>query len=181
MQNTLIRMSSMEEVEQWRRSIHAAPDTRRRNRGGHRQPFGLRGHMDAVLKKGNGEIFVLHKPNLIVDDGVDLIADALGKPSSRPNVISHIAIGTDNTAAATTDTALNTELARAAATYAHTAGTATFTMAATFAAGTGTGALVEAGVLNAASTGTLLNRVVFSVINKGASDSLTQTFTFTIS
>ena len=171
--NELIHLNSMEEVEQWRASVHG-------KRPRH-DAVKITGHMDLVLKLGKGGFITLHKPNLIVDGGVDLIADALGKPSSRPGVISHIAIGTDNTAAASTDTALGTEVARAAATYAHTSSTATFTMAATFAAGTGTGALVEAAVLNAASSGTMLNRVVFSVINKGSGDSLTQTFTFTIS
>ena len=46
---------------------------------------------------------------------------------------------------------------------------------------TGTGAITEAGILNAASAGTLLCRTVFSVINKGASDSMTVTWTITIS
>jgi hypothetical protein len=50
---------------------------------------------------------------------------------------------------------------------------------ATFPAGTGTGALTEAAILNAASAGTMLNRVVFSVINKGALDSLTITWKIT--
>lgn len=43
---------------------------------------------------------------------------------------------------------------------------------ATFAAGTGTGALTEAGIFNASSAGTMLNRVVFATVNKGASDTL---------
>jgi len=51
---------------------------------------------------------------------------------------------------------------------------------ASWAAGDGTGALVEAGILNAASAGTLLARVVFSVINKGAADTLEITWTLTI-
>ena len=52
---------------------------------------------------------------------------------------------------------------------------------ASFAAGTGTGAITEAGILNAASGGTLLCRTVFSVVNKAASDSMTITWTVTIS
>ena len=34
---------------------------------------------------------------------------------------------------------------------------------------------------NASSAGTMLDRVTFAVINKGSDDSLTQTFTFTMS
>jgi hypothetical protein len=63
-----------------------------------------------------------------------------------------IALGTGTTAAAATQSALVTEIDRNAATYAHTAGTKTFTFTADFLAGDSTGALTEAGVFNA-STG----------------------------
>ena len=96
-------------------------------------------------------------------------------------MISHIAVGTGTTAPAAAQTALVTESARVAATYAHTAGTKVFTMVATFPAGTATAALTEAGIFNAASAGTMLDRVTFAVINKGAADTLTVTFTFTLS
>ncbi len=49
------------------------------------------------------------------------------------------------------------------------------------AVGTGTGALTEAAVLNASSSGTMLCRTVFSAVNKGADDSVTITWTITIS
>ena len=74
------------------------------------------------------------------------------------------------TAAAAANTALVTELARKAATFSHTAGTKVFQFEATFNAGEATGAITEAGVFNAASAGTMLDRVVFAVINKGADD-----------
>ena len=51
----------------------------------------------------------------------------------------------------------------------------------TFAAGTGTGAITEAGIFNASSGGTMLCRTVFSVVNKGASDAMTITWTVTVS
>lgn len=143
--------------------------------------FGLHGHFRGILLDQNGKIIdEVSKDNLIVNNGFDLIADALGKSASRPAVISHIAIGTSSTAPAATQTALITEIARVAATYAHTGGTKTFTMSGTFNPGTGTGAIVESGVLNAAASGTLLDRVTFSVVNKGANDTLTTTFTFTM-
>ena len=50
-----------------------------------------------------------------------------------------------------------------------------------FAAGSGTGAITEAGVFNASSGGTMLCRTVFSVVNKGADDSMTITWTITVS
>ena len=52
---------------------------------------------------------------------------------------------------------------------------------ATFAAGTGTGAVTEAALLNASSSGTMLCRTVFSVVNKGSADSMTITWTVTVS
>ena len=141
----------------------------------------LKGAMELCLIRASGEIEVRRKENLIVNAGFDFIADAIGKPTGRPNVMNHIAVGTGTTAAAATQTALVTELTRKAATYAHTAGTKVFTFEATFDPGQATGAITEAGVFNAASGGSMLDRVVFAVINKGAADTLTQKFTFTMS
>ena len=117
-------------------------------------------------------------PNLVVDSGLDFIASRMEGTSDA--IMSHMAIGTDNTAANSADTALGAEVARVAL----TSGIATsnaIAYVATFPAGTGTGALTEAGVLNAGSGGTMLCRTVFAVINKGASDSMTVTWTVTIS
>ena len=50
-----------------------------------------------------------------------------------------------------------------------------------FGLGVGTGAITEAGIFNAASSGTMLCRTVFSVINKGILDSMVITWTITIS
>ncbi len=58
---------------------------------------------------------------------------------------------------------------------------AIITMVCTFAAGTGTGAITEAGTFNVvtANTTDLITYADFSVINKGASDSLVITWTLT--
>lgn len=141
----------------------------------------LHGAITLMLKKANGEVETVHKDNIIVDVGFDFIADAIGKSASRPGVMGFIALGTGTTAAAAGQTALVTEIDRNAATYAHTAGTKTFTFTADFAAGDATGAITEAGVFNASSSGIMLDRVVFPVVNKGADDSLTAVFTFTMS
>ena len=139
----------------------------------------LRGMLQSVLRRADGSVLYAAEENLITNGGFDFIADVMGN-NAQPADMSHIAIGTGTTAAAASQTALVTEVARGVAVYDHTAGQKTFTMAETFAAGTGTGAITESGVLNAASGGTMLNRVVFAAINKGANDSLTQTFTFTL-
>lgn len=141
----------------------------------------LKGSFTATLKKANGDVEVLHKDNLILNAGFDFIADAIGKASSRPSVMGYIAVGTGTTAAAATQTALVRELDRNAATYAHTSGTKVFTISATFGAGEAVGAITEAGVCNASSGGTFIDRVTFAVINKGTDDELTTNFKFTLS
>lgn len=141
----------------------------------------LHGAITLMLKKANGDVETVHKDNIIVNVGFDFIADAIGKSASRPGVMGWIALGTGTTAAAAGQTALVTELDRNAATYAHTAGTKTFTFTADFDAGDATGAITEAGVFNAPSSGIMLDRVVFPVVNKGANDSLNAVFTFMMS
>ena len=143
--------------------------------------FCLHGRMEARLIKPDGTVIVRAKDNLIVDVGFSFIAQSIGLASGRPNVMSYIAVGTGTMAAATGNTALVTEVLRKAATFSHTTGTKVFQFEATFNAGEATGAITEAGVLNAATAGTMLDRVVFAVINKGADDTLTQRFTFTMS
>ena len=116
--------------------------------------------------------------NLVVDDGLEFIASRM--KDTTATAMSHMAIGTGSTAAAASDTALGSEAARQALTSTTVTANAVAYVA-SFAAGTGTGAITEAGILNASSSGTLLCRTVFSVVNKGASDSMTITWTVTIS
>ena len=138
---------------------------------------------DAINLVGNIEVLlndkvVLKKKNLIVQVGKNFLASAVITSSTSPFVA--IAIGTGTTAAALGDTALQTEVARAAYTTSSVS-TNVVSLSNTFAAGTGTGAITEAGVLNnATSGGTLLSHVVFSAINKGASDTLTINWTITV-
>jgi len=116
--------------------------------------------------------------NLVVDTGLDYIASRM--KDATATAMSHMAIGTGSTAAAAGNTALGSEAARQALTSTTVTSNAVAYVA-SFAAGTGTGAITEAGILNASSGGTLLCRTVFSVVNKAASDSMTITWTVTIS
>jgi hypothetical protein len=120
-----------------------------------------------------------HVKNLVVDAGEVHIADQL---SSSPggNAMSHMALGTGSTAAAFGDTALGTETDRNALT-SRTDSANVVTYVGTWAAGDGTNsALREAGIFNAASTGTMLARAVYANIDKQAADSLTIAWTVTI-
>jgi uncharacterized membrane protein len=116
--------------------------------------------------------------NLVVDTGLAFIASRM--KDATATAMSHMGIGTGTVAAASGNTALGTEAARVALTSTTVTSNAVAYVC-SFAAGTGTGAITEAGILNAASGGTLLCRTVFSVVNKGASDSMTITWTVTIS
>ncbi len=101
---------------------------------------------------------------------------------------TYIATGTGNTAANVADTTLQTELAasglsRVSATASRVTTSVTNDTAqlqTTFTV-TGTQAVTESGVLNAASTGTLLARQVFSAINVVNGDSLQLTWKFQMS
>jgi len=120
----------------------------------------------------------LDEENLITTLGLGFIASRMVGASAA--VMSHMAIGSGTSAALVGDTTLGTELGRVALT-SGTASAAVATYSATFPAGTGTGAITEAGILNASSLGTLMNRRVFSAVNKGADDSITISWTVTIS
>ena len=141
----------------------------------------LKGTLTLTLEKEDGSVEVRKKDNIIVNGGFDFICQQVaGTPDA---IMQAIALGTGTSTPVASQTALQTELCRQAATYVHTAGTQTFTLSSTFNPGIGTGAITEAGVFNntAASLGTMLDRVTFSVINKGANDTLTAQFQFTLS
>jgi hypothetical protein len=125
----------------------------------------------------NGET-VKEVDNLVVTDGKEYVASRMKDASTT--AMSRMAIGTGTNNAAASDSALQSEAARVALTSTTVSG-ADVTYVATFGAGTGTGAITEAGILNAASSGTMLCRTKFDVVNKGASDSMTITWTVTVS
>lgn len=120
-------------------------------------------------------------PNLVVSAGKTFIAASMLKTTANtPIAMTHMAVGSSSTAPAAGDTALGGELGRVALASA-TSASNVVTYTATFPAGTGTGALVEAGIFNDASSGTMLCRTTFSVVNKGVADAMSITWTITVS
>ena len=134
----------------------------------------LTGNLKIAL---NGET-VQEVKNLVVTDGKEYVASRM--KDATATAMSHMAIGTDSTAASASDSALLSEAGRVSLT-STTVTSNEVEYVATFGAGTGTGAITEAGIFNASSGGTLLCRTVFSVVNKGSSDSMTITWTVTVS
>ena len=131
-------------------------------------------NMHLVLRDKNGAVKEEVKThNTVTTAGKYGIADQiLAAPSL--NKPTYMAVGTGSPSA----TALGTELDRNALT-SKTRNNAVVTMVGDWAAGDGTGTLTEAGIFDAASTGNMWCSGTFS-ITKGASDSLSITWTLTV-
>jgi len=131
----------------------------------------------------NNEV-VQETKNLVVTAGKEWVADRMADANT---VMTHMAIGTDTNPISThpvlaADTTLVTELDRNTLTISGgTVSNNTIQYACTWAAGDGTGAITEAGIFDAATGGDMLARTKFAVVNKGSADSLTITWTITIS
>lgn len=137
------------------------------------------GRLSVVLKDSDGNLKEQRDiDNLVVTSGLGYIASRM--KDATATAMSHMAIGTGTTAAAAGDTTLGTELDRNALT-STTVASNQIEYVASWSAGDGTGAITEAGLFNAASAGTMLARTVFSVVNKAANDTLSITWTITLS
>ena len=143
----------------------------------------LRGDLNLQLYGPDGQLKEEREEhNMVVTAGLGHITSRLIGTASA--VMGWMEVGTDATAAATAQTALVAAVAASRTALTGSAGTQqtttltndTVQFVCTFPAGVGDGALVEAGVFNNSTGGTMLCRTVFSVINKGALDSLTITW-----
>lgn len=137
---------------------------------------GLKYDLHIVLRGPDGKIKDERKiKNTVTTAGKNAAADQL-LLSPTLNKPTHMAIGTSTPSA----TALGTELDRNALT-SKTRSNAVVTMVGDWAAGDGTGAITEAGVFDASSTGNMHLSQTFSVVNKGAADTLAISWTWTFS
>ena len=142
------------------------------------------GHGRAELRGEDGLLKELREfDNVFTDVGDAHVADQMAS-SPAESAMSDMSIGTVTTTLAAGDTQLGGELDRNTLT--------SFTQGAggddnkvvyvgDWAAARGTGAITEAGIFNShtADSGTMLCAQTFSVINKGASDTLQITWTVT--
>tara|TARA_R110000824_G_scaffold335521_1_gene522075 strand:+ start:3445 stop:3894 length:450 start_codon:yes stop_codon:yes gene_type:complete len=139
----------------------------------------LRGDVAIVLKDKDGNVKDSREiHNLVVSAGLEFICSRMAGTSA--GVMSHMALGSDTTAAAAGQTDLLSILGAREALDSSTASNNTITYVSSFEAGEGTGAVTEAGVFNAASSGTMLCRTVFAVVNKAADDTMSVTWTITL-
>ncbi len=119
--------------------------------------------------------------NLVVTAGKNWVAGRF-KDGSIPDEMSHMAIGSADTAPAAGNTALATELNRIALTTdGGTVSTNTVQYDASWTSAAAAYAIKEAGIFNAATGGTMLARTTFAVINKGTDDTVSISWTITVS
>ena len=137
-----------------------------------------KGRLNIVVKDKDGNIKDTREvDNLVVNTGLAYIASRM--KDTTDTAMTHMAVGTGTSAAAAGDTALGSESHREALDSTTVTSNA-IAYVSSFEAGEGTGALTEAGIFNAASAGTMLCRTVFDVVNKGANDTMSITWTITI-
>tara|TARA_R100000426_G_scaffold86082_2_gene66858 strand:+ start:63 stop:521 length:459 start_codon:yes stop_codon:yes gene_type:complete len=143
----------------------------------------LSGQLNIVLKDKAGNVKDEREvKNLVVNKGLEYIASRM-KDASK-SVMSHMGLGSGTTAAAASQTDLVTLLGSREALDSTTisgSNNEKVVYVSAFEAGDATGAVTEAGIFNAASGGDMLCRTVFSVVNKAADDTMSVTWTITLS
>jgi hypothetical protein len=143
----------------------------------------LSGQLNIVLKDKAGNIKDHREvKNLVVNSGLAYIASRM--TGTAKSVMSHMALGSGTTAAAAGQTDLVSILgAREALDSTTISGTndEKVVYVSSFEAGDATGAVTEAGIFNAATGGDMLCRTTFSVVNKAADDTMSVTWTITLS
>lgn len=138
----------------------------------------LRGDVALVLRDKDGNVKEERNiENLIVNAGLNFICDRM---KDDETAMTHMALGSGSTAAAASDTSLGSQLGSREALDSSTVTANQIVYVASFEAGDATGAVTEAGIFNAASSGTMLCRTVFSVVNKAADDTLSVNWTITL-
>jgi len=143
----------------------------------------LSGQLNIVLKDKAGNVKDTREvKNLVVNAGLAYIASRM--TGTAKSVMSHMALGSSTTAAAASQTDLVSILgSREALDSTTITGTndEKVEYVASFEAGDATGAVTEAGIFNAATGGDMLCRTTFSVVNKAADDTMSVTWTITLS
>lgn len=137
-----------------------------------------KGDVSLVLTREDGTVEIQEFKNLVVSTGLNYIVSRM--KDATATAMSHMAVGSGTGAAASGDTGLGTELGRVALS-STTVSSNTIQYVASFPAGTGTGSVTEAGIFNATPSGTMLCRTVFGLVTKNSGDSMTVTWTITIS
>lgn len=141
-----------------------------------------RGDVTITKVKKDGSVETVKHHNLVVQLGLNYIAQRM-IDSGQPTEMSHMAIGTGTATPASSDSALGTEVYRRVFTTGHpfvTTNTVTYQSTFEPVSGAPDHAMVEAGIFNASTGGTLLCRTKFPVVTKEEGDTITVTWDVTI-
>lgn len=148
-----------------------------------KERLGLSGRLTIILTGPDGAVKDQREvKNLIVNAGLGYITARM--VGTGLGVMSHMGLGAGTTAAAAGDTNLGSLLGSRKALGSATrsgANNESIVYVTTFDPGEATGAVTEAGIFNASTSGTMLCRTVFPVVNKQAGDTLQITWTVTLS
>jgi len=143
----------------------------------------LNGYWKIILRGPNGEIKKeVNGKNVVCTNGKEYLASFMASAAAAASTFTmrYIGIGTDSTSEAASNTALGVEVSRHTGTVSYLSNQI-YQVTATFATGSGTGAIVEYGLFDSNTAGTMLTRDTESVINKGSGDTLTVVHQITIS
>lgn len=147
--------------------------------------FGLKGKVKIELRDEKGNLKELREfDNTFMNTGNAHVADQLAAVPGEA-AMGYMAIGISSTTKVVSDTTLNSELDRNALAGGYPQQQSggddnDVKYKANWAAGDGTGAITEAGIFNSSSVGSMLCGSTFSVINKGATDTLEIEWTITV-
>ena len=140
----------------------------------------LSGQIAIVLKDKDGNVKEERtEKNLVVTTGLNYIASRM--KDATATAMTHMALGSGTTTAAAGQTDIVTLLGAREALDSTTVTANAVAYVSSFEAGDATGAVTEAGIFNASTSGTMLCRVKFDVVNKAADDTMTVTWTITLS
>jgi hypothetical protein len=150
---------------------------------------GHHGHLTVKVRKAGQKVWTyldIFKKNLLTNGGRDFIhAQVYTNTSAGTQGANYVAVTTDATAPAATDTTLTTEIAsggltRALAAPSHTAGTNTSTLTITFTSSATFTAVQKAGTFNAATVGIMMHENTFTSTNLVSGDQIALTWTMTL-
>lgn len=163
-------------IKGWLAAHVAAPIARR---------FGLAvmyGKLEAVLRRADGSVirYGVLDYRVVTTAFVSFVVDQLQTESSLFGDFKYHDAGVGTTAAAVGDTTIETTDGESRATGTQTESSATVYQSVGTVSYTTTKAVTEHGLFNDATTGTLMDRTVFSAINVVSGDSIQFTYSLTV-
>jgi hypothetical protein len=139
---------------------------------------GLRGVLSLHQVRSGEVINSVSIPNTIMNVGKSVVSSFIGSDIATGVAFDYMSIGTSGLAAAATQTILGSEQVRVGTASAHATTTTTNDTArfiGSFAI-SGTLSIVEAGIHNAASAGSMLARTTFTALNVISGDAINATW-----